>query len=219
MSRTFINGAQLLDSSIQTVDIADLAVTDAKLSTSGVTAGTFAQVTVNDKGRVTAGSATLPWSQVSGVPSILPNLSKTVAVAGISGTSVIPFDNTIPLVTEGTQIASATCTPSDAASKLAVQGALVVDCANSNRNLTIALFRDSTCVAASSLNFISAGRPQIFSFFMVDDQAGPLLFGSSGVYSLRIGINSSGTWYVNRMATSVLNGKMANNDIMIWEYI
>lgn len=219
MSRTFINGAQLLDSSIQTVDIADLAVTDAKLSTSGVTAGTFAQVTVNDKGRVTAGSATLPWSQVSGVPSILPNLSNTVAVAGISGTSVIPFDNTTPLVTEGTQIASATCTPSDAASKLAVQGALVVDCANSNRNLTIALFRDSTCVAASSLNFISAGRPQIFSFFMVDDQAGPLLFGSSGVYSLRIGINSSGTWYVNRMATSVLNGKMANNDIMIWEYI
>ena len=219
MSRTLINGGQVLDQSIQTIDIADLAVTDAKLSVSGVVPGTFAQVTVNDKGRVTDGSATLPWSQISGVPTILPNLSRTVAVAGISGTSVIPFDNTTPLVTEGTQIASATCTPSDAASKLAVQGALVVDCANSNRNLTIALFRDSTCVAASSLNFISAGRPQIFSFFMVDDQAGPLLFGSSGVYSLRIGINSSGTWYVNRMATSVLNGKMANNDIMIWEYI
>jgi hypothetical protein len=219
MSRTFINGAQLLDSSIQTVDIADLAVTDAKLSTSGVTAGTFAQVTVNDKGRVTAGSTTLPWSQVSGTPAILPNLSKTVTVAGISGTSVIPFDNTTPLVTEGTQIASVTCTPSDAASKLAVQGSLVVDCANSNRNLTIALFRDRTCVAASSLNFISAGRPQIFSFFMVDDQAGPLLFGSSGVYSLRVGINNSGTWYVNRMATAKLDGMMANNDIMIWEYI
>ena len=219
MSRTFINGAQLLDSSIQTVDIADLAVTDAKLSTSGVTAGTFAQVTVNDKGRVTAGSATLPWSQVSGTPAILPNLSKTVTVAGISGTSFIPFDNTTPLVTEGTQIASVTCTPSDAASKLAVQGSLVVDCANSNRNLTIALFRDSTCVAASSLNFISAGKPQIFSFFMVDDQAGPVLFGSSGVYSLRIGTNSSGAWYVNRMANDVLNGMMANNDIMIWEYI
>jgi phage-related tail fiber protein len=62
MSRTFINGAQLLDSSIQTVDIADLAVTDAKLSTSGVTAGTFAQVTVNDKGRVAEPAVTLPLS-------------------------------------------------------------------------------------------------------------------------------------------------------------
>lgn len=219
MSRTFINGGQVLDQSIQTVDIADLAVTDAKLSPSGVAAGTFAQVTVNDKGRVTDGSATLPWSQISGIPAILPNLSKTVAVAGISGTSLIPYDNTTPLVTEGTQLANATCTPSDAASKLAMQGALVIDCGTSNRNFTLAMFRDSTCVCAASLNFISAGRPQIFPFFMVDDRAGPLLFGGSGVYSLRIGINSNATWYVNRMATAVLNGMMANNDIMIWEYI
>jgi hypothetical protein len=219
MSRTFINGGQVLDQSIQTVDIADLAVTDAKLSPSGVAAGTFAQVTVNDKGRVTDGSATLPWSQISGIPAILPNLSKTVAVAGISGTSLIPYDNTTPLVTEGTQLANATCTPSDAASKLAMQGALVIDCGSSNRNFTLAMFRDSTCVCAASINFISAGRPQIFPFFMVDDQAGPLLFGGSGVYSLRIGINSNATWYVNRMATAVLNGMMANNDIMIWEYI
>ena len=219
MSRTLINGGQVLDQSIQTVDIADLAVTDAKLSVSGVVPGTFAQVTVNDKGRVTNGSATLPWSQVSGVPAILPNLSKTVTIAGISGTSLIPFDNTTPLITEGTQLASVTCTPSDAASKLAMQGALVIDCGSSNRNFTLAMFRDSTCVCAASLNFISAGRPQIFPFFMVDDQAGPLLFGGSGVYSLRIGINSNSTWYVNRMATAVLNGMMANNDIMIWEYI
>ena len=219
MSRTFINGAQLLDSSIQTVDIADLAVTDAKLSTSGVTAGTFAQVTVNDKGRVTAGSATLPWSQVSGTPAILPNLSKTVAVAGISGTSLIPFDNTTPLISEGTQIATVTCTPSDMASKLAIQGALQIDCGTSNRNFTLAMFRNSTCIAAVSLNFASAGRPQVFPFFLVDDQAGPLLFGSSGTYSLRIGVNTSATWYVNRMAANILNGMMANNKIMIWEYI
>lgn len=219
MSRTLINGGQVLDQSIQTVDIADLAVTDAKLSVSGVVPGTFAQVTVNDKGRVTNGSATLPWSQISGVPAILPNLSRTVAVAGISGTSLIPFDNTTPLITEGTQVASASCTPSDAASKLAMQGALQIDCSTSNRNFTLAMFRDSTCIAAVSLNFVSAGRPQVFPFFLVDDQAGPVLFGSSGVYSLRIGVNSNATWYVNRMASAALNGMMTNNNIMIWEYI
>ena len=219
MSRTLINGGQVLDQSIQTVDIADLAVTDAKLSVSGVVPGTFAQVTVNDKGRVTNGSATLPWSQISGVPAILPNLSMTIAVAGISGTSLIPFDNTTPLITEGTQVASASCTPSDAASKIAMQGALVIDCGTSNRNFTLAMFRDNTCVCASSINFVSAGRPQIFPFFMADTQAGPLLFGGSGVYSLRIGVNSNATWYVNRMASAALNGVMTNNNIMIWEYI
>jgi hypothetical protein len=219
MSRTQLTSGQLLDGGIKTADIGDLQVTDAKLSLTGVTAGDFAQVTVNAQGRITGGSPTLPWSKVSGVPSILPNLSATVAVNAISGTSQIPYDNTTPLITEGTQIASATCTPSDAASKLAVQGSLVIDCGTSNRNFTLALFRDGTCIAASSLNFVTAGRPQVFTFFMVDDQAGPTLFGTSGVYSLRLGINAAGTWYVNRMATSVLNGMMANNDIMIWEYI
>lgn len=219
MSRTQLTSGQLLDGGIKTADIGDLQVTDAKLSLTGVTAGDFAQVTVNAQGRITGGSPTLPWSQISGTPAILPNLSKIVSIAGISGTSLIPFDNTTPLVTEGTQIASATCTPSDAASKLAMQGSLVIDCGTSNRNFTIAMFRDITCVAAASLNFVTAGRPQVFPFFMVDDQAGPLLFGSSAVYSLRIGVNTSATWYVNRQATAVLNGMMANNDVMIWEYI
>lgn len=219
MSRTFINGTQISDSTIQTIDIEDLAVTDAKLSTTGVTAGTFAQVTVNDKGRVTNGSATLPWSQISGVPSILPNLSMQVSVAGISGTSLIPYDNTVPLSTEGTQIASATCTPSDAASKIGVQGCLQLDCGTANRNFTIALFRNTTCVSAISMNFVAVGRPQVFPFFMVDDQAGPILFGTSGTYSLRIGVNAAATWYVNRTANAVLGGMQANNKIMIWEYI
>lgn len=219
MSRTQLTSTQLLDGGIKTADIGDEQVTDAKLSPSGVTAGDFALVTVNAQGRVTAGSPTLPWANISGQPAILPNLSKIVAVAGISGTSIIPYDNTTPLVTEGTQIASATCTPSDAASKLAIQGALVIDCGTSNRNFTLSMFRDSTCIAAVSLNFITAGRPQVFPFFMVDDRAGPALFGASGVYSLRIGVNSPATWYVNRTATAVLNGMMANNDVIIWEFI
>ena len=219
MSRTQLTSGQLLDGGIKTADMGDLQVTDAKLSLTGVTAGSFAQVVVNNQGRVTGGSPTLPWSQISGVPSILPNLSAAIAVNAISGTSLIPYDNTTPLVTEGSQIASATCTPSDAASKLAVQGSLVIDCSISNRNFTLALFRNSTCIAASSLNFITAGRPQVFPFFMVDTQAGATLFGTSGVYSLRLGTNASGTWYVNRMATAVLNGMMANNNVMILEYI
>jgi phage-related tail fiber protein len=219
MSRTLINGAQVLDSSIQTNDIANLAVTDDKLSTTGVAAGTYAQVAVSDKGRVVSGSQTLPWSQISGTPAILPNLSKITAVPGMSGTSLIPFDNTTPLITEGTQIASATCTPSDPASKLGVQGSLQIDCANANRTFTIAVFRDSTCIGTISQNFITSGRPQVFSFFITDENAGAVLFGSSGVYSVRIGVNASATWYVNRMATAVHNGLQSNNDILIWEYI
>ena len=54
--RTRIPGQQILDGSVDTVDIADSAVTDAKLSTTGVGQGTYHAITVNTKGRVTAGS-------------------------------------------------------------------------------------------------------------------------------------------------------------------
>lgn len=53
--RTRVPGSQILDQSVDTVDLVDEAVTDAKLSPTGVAAGTFTKVTVNTKGRVTAG--------------------------------------------------------------------------------------------------------------------------------------------------------------------
>lgn len=50
--RTQIPGNQILDQGVDTEDIKDDAVTDAKLSDSGVTSGTYTKVQVNDKGRV-----------------------------------------------------------------------------------------------------------------------------------------------------------------------
>lgn len=55
--RTQVPGRQILDDSVNTADIVDLAVTDNKLSLTGVGAGTYTQVTVSNKGRVTAASS------------------------------------------------------------------------------------------------------------------------------------------------------------------
>jgi hypothetical protein len=52
--RTQIPGKQILDKGIDTADIADGSVNDEKLSPSGVGAGTYTKVTVNEKGRVTS---------------------------------------------------------------------------------------------------------------------------------------------------------------------
>lgn len=54
--RTQIPGSQVKDASIETEDIDDLAVTESKLNTTGVGAGTYSKVTVTTKGRVTAGT-------------------------------------------------------------------------------------------------------------------------------------------------------------------
>lgn len=47
---------KIADLNVTTGKIADLAITDAKLSTTGVSAGTYKSVTVDTKGRVTAGT-------------------------------------------------------------------------------------------------------------------------------------------------------------------
>ena len=54
--RTQIPGRQVRDESIETEDIEDLAVTEDKLSTTGVSAGAYSKVIVTTKGRVTAGT-------------------------------------------------------------------------------------------------------------------------------------------------------------------
>lgn len=54
--RTQIPGKQILDSGVETADIKDRAVTDVKLSTTGVSPGSFTKVTVNAEGRVTGAS-------------------------------------------------------------------------------------------------------------------------------------------------------------------
>jgi hypothetical protein len=52
-----IGSTQLASNAVTTAKITDLNVTDAKLSSTGVTAGTYPKVTVTSKGRVTAGSS------------------------------------------------------------------------------------------------------------------------------------------------------------------
>ena len=54
--RTQLPGEQILDGSVDTPDLKNGAVTDVKLSDTGVVASTFTSVTVNAKGRVTAGT-------------------------------------------------------------------------------------------------------------------------------------------------------------------
>lgn len=164
-------------------------------------------------------STGVPWDSITGIPSIQSDLSTVIQIPSITGTSVIPYDNTAPLVTEGTQIATINYTASSALSKMRVSGAIQIDCANNGRNMTIALFRNNTCVGVSCINTVSSGKPQIFSFILSDLNMGSLTFGNTVTYSIRIGIDSSGTWYLNRMATNVFNGLLVSNSIVFSEFI
>lgn len=62
----------------------------ATLSASGVTAGTYASVTVDAKGRVTAGTATQEWSTISSTPTTLSGYGITDGQKTISVSTSAP---------------------------------------------------------------------------------------------------------------------------------
>ena len=133
-------------------------------------------------------------------------LIKVVSIGPLMGTSQIPFDGTTPLVTEGSAIATVSITAKFPTSVLDVWGALQLDSGSSNRNITIALFKGSVCIGAQACNIPSSGRPVNMAFSFSDSNIGGYP-DTEVTYTLRVGVNTSATWYVNRGASLYFNGQ------------
>lgn len=83
--RTQIPGQQILDQGVETNDIKDRAVTDAKLSETGVSGGTYTKVTVNPEGRVTNGENPTTLAGY-GITDAQPLDADLTALAAFNGT-------------------------------------------------------------------------------------------------------------------------------------
>jgi len=160
-------------------------------------------------------SGRVPKTQL---PDIQTNLSISRQVPALSGTTIIPYDNTTPVITEGTEIATASYIPSDPLSKMVITGCFNVSCGSNTKVLIVAVFRNSTCVGATALNYISANKPQLFPFVISDLDMGAS-FNTTITYSVRFGVGTSATWYVNRGNNNYLNGMMTKNSINFAEYL
>lgn len=120
-----------------------------------------------------------------------------------SGTTIIPFDNSAPVVTEGSQLwsQSVTCDNSDSVFKIEFDTEIDINAVN--KNVTIAFFRDSVFLgcrtsSASGYNGVSPA-PISMTFY---DQPGVGTFN----YTCRIGIDSSGTWYLGKGNSQSMGG-------------
>ena len=125
-----------------------------------------------------------------------------------SGNTIIPFDNTTPGINEGSSLGVITLTPKSINSKFIINGSFFVDSGTNNRNIVLAVFRNSQCINATVSNVPTSGRPSKLSFNIVDSP----LSNTEVVYSFRIGISSSSTWYLNQSSGSIhLNGLTKSN--------
>lgn len=117
-------------------------------------------------------------------------------IAAASGSTYIPWDNTVPTVSEGTQIATLNITPADTSNLVEVSATFTLqpgtNTTNTGQDIAIAaLFRGSTCIAAQQVgNDAAAAGASVkpahcVSFHLIDAPAS----ASAVTYSIRVGCN------------------------------
>ena len=129
-----------------------------------------------------------------------------------TGTTIIPSDDTIPQITEGTEYITLAITPTSATSKLLIQ--VVWMGSTTSPSCTIALFQDATANALAA-TISSAPAAQLttlpLNYFMT---AGTT---SSTTFRLRFGSGAAATTTTNGQSGGRFFGGVANTSITISE--
>lgn len=153
-------------------------------------------------------------AQLASFSGHVVQMVNTTTGALATGTTTIPFDDTIPQNTEGDQYMSLSITPKAAANLLKID--VVWNGTNSAASrFTVALFQDSTAnaLAAAVDQIDSAGnsRQVVFTYWMA---AGTT---SSTTFKVRAGANNPGTTTFNGQGGTRLYGGVMASSITITE--
>lgn len=136
----------------------------------------------------------------------------TITGAVATGTTVIPFDDTIPQNTEGDQYMSLAITPKSATSKLLISVVAIVSDSSADV-VSAALFQDTTAnalaVTSAHSNPASNMIPLVINYVMTSGTT------SSTTFKVRIGPNGAGTITFNGQGgTRRFGGTMASSIII-----
>lgn len=140
------------------------------------------------------------------VSSLLLHNSVIVATYGdnvspVSGTSIIPLTNSAPLITEGTEIWTATVTPNSTLSRFYISFSALVGSDTNNQGISFTIFRGSQFITGSSV-WADSLRP-LNSTITALDVPGSIV---PVTYSLRAGISSAAEWHIGQGHTFTMGG-------------
>lgn len=205
-----VNAATIDNGTVGTDEIADQSVTLAKLSRTGATSGYVLQ----GNGAGSSPSWVALSTSTSGLVYQVA-ASSTGAVA--TGTTVMPYDDTIPQITEGDQYLSVSITPNNASSTLIIDVVLNGAHTAGPAHLTCGLFQDATAnaLAAQSQYYVTGGVMANFAF-RHKMTAGTT---SSTTFRVRAGSNNAGTFTFNGSAGARQLGGVLASSIMVTEIL
>lgn len=179
--------------------------------------GTHAAVTASGL-TVSGGSVTLPSASIS--QAALPlgavvQVVNTMSSAVSTGTTIIPYDNTIPQNTEGDQYMTLAITPKATTNILVIQ-AVVLLSNTVTAHLIAALFQDSTANAlAASSQYGHVGTDPQTCVLTHAMAAGTI---SATTFKIRGGGNNAGTTTFNGTNGVGLYGAITKSSLVITEY-
>jgi hypothetical protein len=141
---------------------------------------------------------------------------QTTAVTAVAtGTTVIPWDDTIPQSTEGDQYLTQTITPTNASSTLEIEAVLMISCASSVHT-TVALFQDANVNALAAESSIANTNAEQVVYFKYMMTAGTT---SATTFKIRCGPDVGATITLNGSASARKFGGVAASRITIKEYL
>lgn len=152
------------------------------------------------------------WAAINGIN--VQRVSTIVSTAA-NGTTLLPFDNTIPQNTEGDEYMTLAITPTDASHILVIQAWMQCD-SSGNTNCSMALFQDSTADALTAGGAPSAGVGTLTANYLTWVMTAGTT--SSTTFKVRAGVPTSGTFYFNSTGSGQIYGGVANSGMMITEY-
>ena len=141
----------------------------------------------------------------------------TLNITSTTGTTTIPFDDTIPQNTEGDQYMTQAITPKNTANILVIEALLTFGSSTAaNYNLTMALFQDTTANALAcqyATYGITGGAIEVYLTYIMT--AGTT---SSTTFKIRAGAQGAGTTTTNGQGGNRKYGGVLTSYISITEY-
>jgi hypothetical protein len=198
----------------------EITVTNAANGNSPSIAATGSSDTNIDLTLIPKGTGTIKTSPVNRIDwTALPlgsviQVANTLSSASATGTTIIPFDNTIPQITEGVEFMTVTITPKATTNLLIIQLVSLVSY-SIVANISGALFQDSTANALATTNVFQPTATGNVQHSIVHTMTAGTT--SATTFRYRAGGNSAGTLTFNGAAGTQLFGATTKSSIIITE--
>ena len=136
----------------------------------------------------------VPVSGAGGYATGVRQIVTSFTQAVLSGSTILPADNTIPQNTEGTQFITATITPQSATSTLIILVTIGAMTPAVVSTITSALFRDATVNAFAASTFAPSSTSTGATSLSASVASGST---AATTFKLRTGMNVAGTLFFN----------------------